>query len=1165
MKDPNRGTEKDWLVEPAIMRLHSGRSVIKKIKSEKSPKRRLKAAIGMLFDANRKGNSQENDLIARTLIASLWGEKGVAPGLKWLRSSAKAGNPHSQATLANCLLKDDYGVKKNKNLAFKWAEKSALQNNPRGELLLVYFYSYGIVTPKDNAAAFRFAKKAADKNDAHGIYQLAYFYRRGLGTKMDLGKAFLLFKDAANRGIKDATYELGLFYRWGWGVQKSPHKAFSFFQKAFKADHRYAGIQIGDCYRWGFGTTKNEKKAYSTYKKIAEMEVPYAQQLLGDCFRYGIGIKRNLKTAFNWYTRAAEQDLSTAQMKVGEFHYFGHGVDKDYKQALDWYKKSAKPGYPLAQYRIGVMYEWGRGTKRDLHEAFEWFRKASDGGNKFAQFKLGEFFENGRGDTEKNFATACVWFQKAGDQGHKEALYRLGKIYSDEFSDLKKAFQAYRQAADLNHGKATIELADYYLFGHGTDKNLEEVFKLLKKVTSSIDPGYIPKDRIAYAIYRLAECHLLGLGTQPNNKSAFRLFTKAANLGHAYAKYRLGLCHFRGWGTSEDREKGFSLILKAAQKGVSNAQYTVARCYKSGSGTSKDIGETFIWLKKAATQNNADAQNGLGYLYFEGKEFTKDLDIALRWFKKAAGQGNSNGMHSLGECHRERKESKAAFSAFKNAAERGLPAGAFDLALCYRDAIGIGKNLKLANFWLEKSADAGYPRAKKLLAEHYAKGIGVEKDKEQGDLLRKQYKETKDHPPTSSRPYWEDVSLKEAGKTNFQETKKAAEKGDAEAQAGMGLAYGKGVGVERDEEKAIDWYKKSAAQGNPVAKVNIAFEYETGIRLKKNRPKAIKLYLEVAQTDNPIRIIALSRLSSLSLAVNYGKSLTQLKRFIKMGRSLNIFGPRGTGKTEFASRLLPKSKASFFSGKSSDDLERLKEISWDTKISPPKCILLDDFDFSSTTLGNDDLQEICEALDNLAKQDTAVILISHSPLADTTWGGPAAKRLWRRLVRVEISTLKTDDVLTTAEELWPGLPEEAIKRAKKYPSLTIQKLINLGTDGDLGLPSAEKVNLNFGKVRIEDESSPRIKKWAALNKILSTISQKDSSFTASIPREAVTHSAFLLKKNIHPQTPEGFLAECSRKSDLIVAAKSLNLDVSATISFQKLCSRLIRHAAGDQG
>ena len=60
---------------------------------------------------------------------------------------------------------------------------------------------------------------------------------------------------------------------------------------------------------------------------------------------------------------------------------------------------------------------------------------------------------------------------------------------------------------------------------------------------------------------------------------------------------------------------------------------------------------------------------------------------------------------------------------------------------------------------------------------------------------------------------------------SFDGAKAAAAKGDATAQCQMGLFYMNGIGVDRDEDKAVEWLKKAAAQNHAQAQYNLGIYY----------------------------------------------------------------------------------------------------------------------------------------------------------------------------------------------------------------------------------------------------------------------------------------------------------------------------------------------------
>lgn len=67
----------------------------------------------------------------------------------------------------------------------------------------------------------------------------------------------------------------------------------------------------------------------------------------------------------------------------------------------------------------------------------------------------------------------------------------------------------------------------------------------------------------------------------------------------------------------------------------------------------------------------------------------------------------------------------------------------------------------------------------------------------------------------------------------------------------MGIYYESGLGVAKNYEEAVKWYRKAAEQGNPVAQNSLAYCYEKGKGITKNIDEAITWYRKAAnQGDN---------------------------------------------------------------------------------------------------------------------------------------------------------------------------------------------------------------------------------------------------------------------------------------------------------------------------
>ncbi len=100
-------------------------------------------------------------------------------------------------------------------------------------------------------------------------------------------------------------------------------------------------------------------------------------------------------------------------------------------------------------------------------------------------------------------------------------------------------------------------------------------------------------------------------------------------------------------------------------------------------------------------------------------------------------------------------------------------------------------------------------------------------------------------PPTKAPPPPDPAVL--AAKAKFEQTKIAAEKGDALAQLELGELHYQGMGTGRDFAEALKAYQKAAAQGNVLAEANVGWMYERGLGIGIDPKLAMEWYTKAAQ------------------------------------------------------------------------------------------------------------------------------------------------------------------------------------------------------------------------------------------------------------------------------------------------------------------------------
>lgn len=94
----------------------------------------------------------------------------------------------------------------------------------------------------------------------------------------------------------------------------------------------------------------------------------------------------------------------------------------------------------------------------------------------------------------------------------------------------------------------------------------------------------------------------------------------------------------------------------------------------------------------------------------------------------------------------------------------------------------------------------------------------------------------------------------------FAEFQDAAIKDDPLAQNALGTMYAQGLGVQRDDGRAVDWFFKAQALGFPEAAANLGAMYEAGLGLPRDANAALKYYREAASADNQPAISRLAKI-----------------------------------------------------------------------------------------------------------------------------------------------------------------------------------------------------------------------------------------------------------------------------------------------------------------
>ena len=556
--------------------------------------------------------------------------------IKWFSLASSGGLLKATSNLGKVYYYGPTGEGLDYNKALEYFNIAAEKNDVEALSMLGEMYYYGTGVEKDEAKAFVYYLKASDLGDTTSCLnvamcfhdgigveksleksihylmlacdtdglaesQLGYMYLTGDGVKKDpiLGEQYLL--KAIALGNSTACNNLAYLYFSGDGVERNYEKALKYYEKTVAMDDDYAKcwLRIGYQYEQGLGTPRDLNKAFECYKKAADADIPDGYNNLGACYKNGWGCEKDDAKALEYYHLAVEHGSGFAYANIGDFYYSGiGGVEQDVKIALDYYQKAYDAGQGIGAFKIGTLYLFGRNVKQDYAKAFEYLSLAADKGHSMAMNNLGTMYENGTG-VEQDYAKAFEWYVKAN------------KVINNEI--------------------AQKNIADMYFNGRGVEKDL-----------SKAAYWYQCADEKNYtnATFCLAKMFSSGNGVELNYNEAFRLFRKAALKGHTGAQVALGNAYCSGKGVRRDMNEAVFWWKKSSSHGRRDSYYNIGCAYIKGEGVVKNEAEAIYWLQKAADIEDSTAQTLLGYTYFYGEGVSRDINCALDYFRQAKKAGS---------------------------------------------------------------------------------------------------------------------------------------------------------------------------------------------------------------------------------------------------------------------------------------------------------------------------------------------------------------------------------------------------------------------------------------------------------------------------------------------------------------------------------------------
>lgn len=480
----------------------------------------------------------------------------------------------------------------------------------------------------------------------------------------------------------------------------------------------------------------------------------------------------------------------------------------------------------------------------------EGLRRSAEKGNPADQTLLGLILLRGHDSVKQDVSEAVKWIQEAADkQQHAEAQVLLGEMHAKGEGvqqSHKLAFQNFQKAAAQKDPSGIAMVAKCYLLGQGIRQSDEQALACLKEGDKLNCP---------FAQLNLGRLYANGYGVKEDDQEANHYYRKAANQGLVIAQVELAknCLHGRGF-DKPDHEQAFHWFEKAALAGNALGLYYLGYAFANGQGVAQDNQKAFKWFMRAAEQGDADAQVKVSYALLHGKGTAPNVKEAIAWLEKAKAQNCPESFYLEGVMYSTgnaliKKDKTMALKCFEHAAELGYVEAQKLMGLRYLSGKGVVQNMKTAQYWLKKAADAEDPQAEFFM------GFLLDDNQKDSPEAFKWYEKSARHGDVQAQvrvalSYLNGFDVERNVDRAFYWFNEAAKQGDREGLFYLGIMHVNGFGCTKNDKQAVIYFQQAADKGYADAQACLAYHYEHGEGVKVNLPLAIFWYEKAEGNGN---------------------------------------------------------------------------------------------------------------------------------------------------------------------------------------------------------------------------------------------------------------------------------------------------------------------------
>ncbi|KAA8575524.1 hypothetical protein MFRU_002g00310 [Monilinia fructicola] len=520
--------------------------------------------------ASLDGNSSAQHMIGFMYATGIGGavEQDQAKSLLYHTFAAEGGSTRSAMTLAyrhhagigmsrNC----DLGIKYYKKVADKAIEWH--RSGPPGGMAYIQD-SYQLAEDDGGvygegasfSSAGHNAKSGGPNSDAHAALDDVLEYLDLMSRKGDFKATFSLGRihydgqKGLPRNLKSAKWYFTKVAKLYW--TRNGKIIDSDKPQLDKIAAKSAGY-LGRMYLRGESVDQSYDKAQTWFERGIKNGDSGSQYGMGLMYLHGLGVPKNSVLAQQYFKASADQDYAPAQVSLGAMH-LDQGTENDIKVANRYFELAARYGNIEAYYYLAELIDQGFGRDRSCPLATAYYKNVAEK----AEPLLTSFAEANSAYEQGDNELALIGYMHAAEQGYEKGQSNVAYILDEQKSKLTVpswltlvstprpqllqnaalALLYWTRAAKQANTDALVKMGDYYLYGIGTQADME------KAAACYTAASEFPQS--AQALYNLGWMHENGVGLDQDFHLAKRYYDHALETNEeAYLPVTLSLLKLR--------------------------------------------------------------------------------------------------------------------------------------------------------------------------------------------------------------------------------------------------------------------------------------------------------------------------------------------------------------------------------------------------------------------------------------------------------------------------------------------------------------------------------------------------------------------------------------------------------------------------------------------